>query len=339
MSLYCGIDLHANNSVISLLGDEQKIVFEKRLPNDIDVIRSVLSRYAEDIKGIAVESTYNWYWLVDGLMDAGYSVHLANTVAIQQYSGLKYTNDYTDASHLAHLLQLNILKEGYIYPKEQRAVRDLLRRRMFFVRQRTVCHLSLQSLIARHTGKRMSSNQIKQLDSSTLSELLPESLIQWSGELTLSTWHSLDSTVKQLEKAVYEANPEPALYELLTSIPGVGQILALTIQLETGDIKRFSSPGRYASYARCVRSEKISNNKIKGQGNKKNGNKYLAWAMVEAGHFAAIWDPRIKRFYQRKQAHKPVMVAKKILANKLARAIYHMLKQGQRFDLERAFGS
>ena len=127
-------------------------------------------------------------------------------------------------------------------------------------------------------------------------------------------------------------------YQLLSSIPGVGKILASTIALETGAIERFPGPGQYASYARCVNTERVSNGKLKGRGNKRNGNKYLAWAFMEAAHYAAIWSPEIKRFYQKHQAKRHILVAKKTVANKLAKASYHMLKRQEPFDVKRAFG-
>ena len=114
--------------------------------------------------GIVVESTYNWYWLVDGLMKEGYKVHLANPSAIKQYEGLKYSDDVREAFFLAQLLKLGILPEGYIYPKEERPVRDLLRRRLILIRQRTSHILSFQSLITRNTGVKMSCNDIKKLE-------------------------------------------------------------------------------------------------------------------------------------------------------------------------------
>jgi transposase len=122
MKLYGGIDLHSNNSVINLLDERDKVVYNKRLPNDLPTILSELSPYQSQIEGLAVESTFNWYWLVDGLMEEGYEVHLVNTAAVQTYTGLKYTNDAHDARWLAHLLRLGILPTGYIYPKEERAV-------------------------------------------------------------------------------------------------------------------------------------------------------------------------------------------------------------------------
>ncbi len=108
-----------------------------------------------------VESTYNWYWLVDGLQEAGFKVHLANPAALQPYTGLKYTDDKWDAYWLAHLLRLDLLKDGYIYPKEERPVRDILRRRLMFVKQRTTQILSLQSMITRQRGINYPGSSIK----------------------------------------------------------------------------------------------------------------------------------------------------------------------------------
>ena len=170
MTLYCGIDLHSNNCMVSVINDTDQLLYEKRLDNDFNLIERHLQPYQDELCGIVVESTYNWYWLVDGLMDKGYPVHLANTLAIQQYNGIKYTNDATDARFLAHLLRLNILPTGYIYPKAMRHVRDLLRRRLLLVKQRTAQLLSLQSLISRHTGERLSCLKMKQLKHDDLAQ-------------------------------------------------------------------------------------------------------------------------------------------------------------------------
>jgi transposase len=161
-----------------VLNEADKPIYEKRLPNHLERVLLALAPYRDEIQGIAVESTYNWYWLVDGLMEAGFHVHLANTIAMRQYDGIKYTDDLSDARYLAHLLRLEILPEGYIYPKAERAIRDLLRKRLHMVQQRVTQQLSLQSHIARHTGERLSSAKIKQLNPDDLKALLGESAIQ-----------------------------------------------------------------------------------------------------------------------------------------------------------------
>ncbi len=175
MKLYGAIDLHSNNNVTVLIDEQDKVVYEKRLPNDLGVIAQQLAAYQSSLEGIVVESTYNWYWLVDGLMDKGHQIHLANTAAIQQYEGLKYTDDHSDARWLAHILRLGVLPQGYIYPEEERAVRDLLRKRGQMVRQRTANLLSLQNLITRNTGSSIRSNRIKTLDAEQVDDLLPNS--------------------------------------------------------------------------------------------------------------------------------------------------------------------
>jgi transposase len=337
MTLYCGIDLHSNNSVVAILDENDNTIYEKRLPNDLAIIIGVLRTYQAELAGCVVESTYNWYWLVDGLMDAGFQVHLAHTGAMPQYAGLKYSNDFSDARQLAHLLRLGILPTGYIYPKEERALRDLLRRRLLLVRQKTLHHMSLQSLIARHSGVRLSANALKKLESDQLATYL-QAPILLGGQITHQARRWLDEAITQIERELQKQLTPREDYRLLQSIPGVGPALGSTIALETGTIQRFASPGHYTSYARCVKSEKLSNGKYKGQGNKKNGNKYLAWAFMEAAHYGAIWSPQIKRYYQRKQAKSHILVAKKAVANKLARACYHMLKRQEAFDVTRAFG-
>ena len=161
MELYAGIDLHSNNSMVVVLDETDRVVGPRACPIISMASFSALRSCAGQIQGVAVESTFNWYWLVDGLREAGYVVHLVNTAAVKQYDGLKYSGDAADARHLAHLLRLGILPEGYIYPREARAVRDLLRKRSQLVRQRTTQILSIQNLLARNLSLAAPGNLIK----------------------------------------------------------------------------------------------------------------------------------------------------------------------------------
>ncbi len=337
MKLYGGIDLHSNNQVIALLDEQDKAVYQRRLANDLALVLAELSPYQSKLKGLVVESTFNWYWLVDGLMDAGYRVHLANTAAIQQYEGLKYTDDPYDARWLAHLLRLGILPEGYIYPKEERPLRDLARKRSQLVRQRTTQVLSMQNLMVRNTGSKPSGNRIKQWTEGDVDELLSHPDLALAVKSNLRVEHCLDEQIAILERRILEqAKLKPAFKPLLT-VYGVGRILALTVMLETGDIGRFEKVGNFASYGRCVDSKKLSNGKRKGSGNTKNGNKYLAWAFVEAANFAVRYYPQVNRYYQRKRAKTNGAVAIKAVAHKLARACYYVLRDQVEFDVNKAF--
>ena len=161
MKIYGGIDLHSNNNVIAIKDDTGKLLVCKKLPNDWELIQRFLEPHKEMLIGLVIESTYNWYWLVDALIGTKFCVHLANTAAIQQYSGLKYADDNSDAQWLAEMLRLNILPEGYIYPKEERAVRDLMRKRMSLLQQSTANLLSIQGIYMRHLSYRLSNNKNK----------------------------------------------------------------------------------------------------------------------------------------------------------------------------------
>jgi transposase len=324
--------------VTVLIDEQDQVVYQKRLPNDLPLIAQQLSGYRDALQGIVVESTYNWYWLVDGLMDQGHKVHLANTAAIQQYEGLKYTDDNSDARWLAHILRLGVLPQGYIYPKEERAVRDLLRKRSQLVHQRTANLLSIQNLVTRNTGSSISANRIKELDIEQVDELLPHADLALAVTANLSVMCSADEQTQILERTVRDRVKLRPEFTFLKTVPGIGQILALTIMLETGDIRRFQSVGNFASYCRCVGSQKISNGKRKGSGNIKNGNKYLAWAFVEAANFAVRCQPKIRRFYQRKKAKTHGVLAIKAVAHKLCRACYYIIRDRVPFDVTKAFG-
>ena len=337
MKLYGGIDLHSNNSVTALLDEEDNVEYRRRLPNDLELVLAELEPYRDTIEGIVVESTYNWYWLVDGLMEAGYRLHLANTAAIVQYEGLKYGDDGTDACWLAKLLRLGLLPEGYIYPREDRPVRDLVRKRSQLVNQRTRNLQSVQNLMARNRGRSLSANRIKRLSNEEVDRLLPDVDLALAVKSTLEVMRTLDEVIGRIEKSVLQKIKLRAEFQPLLSVNGIGNILGLTIMLETGEIGRFAKVGNYASYCRCVGSEYLSNGKRKGRGNTKNGNKYLAWAYIEAANFAVRYNPQIKRYYQRKSAHTNNIVAIKTVAHKLARACYYILRDQVSFDVDKAF--
>ena len=337
MKLYGGIDLHSNNSVFSIKDETGNVVTRRKLPNDLSQIFHFLEPYKKQLTGLVVESTFNWYWLVDALNEAKFDVHLANTTAIQQYSGLKYADDNSDADWLAEMLRLGVLPEGYIYPKEQRTVRDLMRKRMQLVQQATQNLLSIQGLYMRHLSYKMSNNKIKQLTPEEITTHFSSTNTAQATICNLTVMKCLKEQIKLLEKVVLTQAKLTADFQQLTSIDGVGNILALTIMLETGDIQRFNKVGNYASYCRCIGGARYSNGKKKGKTNSKNGNKYLAWAFVEAANFAIRYNKTVKSYYQRKLAKTNQTVAIKTVAHKLARACFYVLRDKVPFNAEKAF--
>jgi transposase len=294
-----------------------------------------LEPFRNQLKGLVVESTYNWYWLVDGLMDAGYDcVHLANPSAIKQYEGLKHSDDQHDAFFLAQLLILGILPQGYIYPKKDRPVRDLARKRMFLVKHKTAHILSLQSLIARCCGQRVSSNHLRTFTGENLEQLLKEDHLVISAQANLDAILFLKQQIHRLEKVIKSKVKLSQAFNGLLTVPGIGQILAMTIMLEVGNIERFAKVGNFTSYCRCAPTQRLSDGKSKGSGNRKNGNRYLSWAFSEAAQMARRYNQRFRRYYDRKVAQTNMMVARRALSNKLARICYYIMRDQVTFNDE-----
>jgi transposase len=336
MSLYAGIDLHGDNGYYAIVDEENKRLYGKKLPNDLKVVLKELKPFGK-IEAIAVESTYNWYWLVDGLMDNNYNVKLANPAAMEQYNGLKNVDDQTDAFFIANQLRLGLLKYGYIYPREGRALRDVLRRRMFFVQQRTAQILSFQSLYSRQTGEGISGGMVYKLTDEEIRKLFKDENVWLMADAGIKTIRYFTKQINEFEKTGLSQCKIQDEFKHLYSVPGIGDILTLTIMLETGNISRFENVGNYTSYCRGVSADKYSNEKKKGKNNRKNGNKYLAWAYVEAANYMIRHCPEAQVWYQRKLAKCKKVVAIKALSAKIAKACYFIMRDQVDFDVKKIF--
>jgi len=313
-------------------------IFQKRVDNKLDEILRRLEPFKRYTAGVVVESTYNWYWLVDGLMEAGYHVHLSNPSAMVQYEGMKCQDDKHSAFWLAHMLAIGNLKEGYIYPKAERPIRDLLRKRLFLVWNRTSHILSLQAMIHRNTGERFGSEELVKLTEATLQHLLKNEYLVMAAMSDLSGIAQLSEQIKWIQKTAKKVAVLREPFHYLLTIPGVGDILSLTIMYETGNFDRFASDKNFSSYARCVPAVRTSNNKRKGDANRKNGNRYLAWAFAEAAVYARNASARINAYYQRKKAKTNAAVASKAVANKLSKAAYYVMRNRTEYNENLLFG-
>jgi transposase len=213
-------------------------------------------------------------------------------------------------------------------------LRDLARKRLRLVSQQTAHLLALQNLYHRCLGRRFRASSLGRVDPSQLEDPYWVQAARSSRQIL----ESLRGEIQEIEKQLKAALESEWEYQILQTIRGVGEILALTIWLETGDLRRFRTVSQYASYCRCVPSEKTSNQRKKGEGNRKNGNKYLAWAWQEAAAGAIHWQAEARRFYQRKRAGAKAPVAHKALAHKLCRAGYFMLRDQVPYGSARLFG-
>jgi transposase len=225
-----------------------KVLASRRCPNDLSRIVAVLEPHKAELAGVVVESTYNWYWLVDGLMAAGYEVKLANTVAMKRYDELKHSGDEDDAAHLAHLLRLGILPTGYIHPPCERGLRDLARKRIQLVRSRTQHVLAVENILARELGTTLSSNAIKRLVAEQVDTFGLSADVALAVKSNVAVIATLKQEIERLESRLLEGVKLRPEYALLKSIPGIGEVLAIVIMLETGDISRFAQVGNYAFF-------------------------------------------------------------------------------------------
>jgi transposase len=320
-----------------VINQDGKRIVHRKLECELEQVVEFFKPMKTRLQSMAVESTFNWYWLVDGLRAQGYPIDLANPAQIQQYNGIKHADDKHDAFHLAELQRLNILPKAHIYDAQLRPVRDLLRRRTSLVHQRTALFLSFKSLYARTTGQPMPLKILKTMEPKEAKELYEHPANQLIAQVQLEHIEALDRSINRIEKAVLSCAREIPLYEKLLTLPGVGKILGMTITLEVGDIARFKTDGDFASYCRAVDSRRLSNGKQKGENNPKCGNRYLSWAFVEGANFAKRYDENCRRWYDRKKAKTSAVLATKALACKLAKAAWHVMARKTDYDATRMF--
>ena len=336
-SLFAGIDLHSNNLMIGIVDQDGKRLKHQKLDCDLQQVIRFLKPFKPRFKSLAVESTYNWYWLVDGLRALSYPVALANPAQIEQYSGLKHADDKSDAFFLAELQRLDILPAGHIYDPMLRPVRDLLRRRLSLVHQRTALMLSFKSLYTRTTGQAMSLSRLKGMHLAEAKALYEHPANCLIATVQKEHIEQLNQSVERIEKAVLKSARELPCYQRLGTLPGIGRILGMTITMEVGEIQRFKAQGNLASYSRTVDSKRMSNGKKKGDNNGKCGNQYLAWAFVEAANFAKRYDEHCRKWFDRKAAKTSTVIATKALACKLAKAAWHVMAHDTDYDPRRMF--
>src|SRR5437867_1562418 len=335
---YCGIDLHWNNSVVLVSDEKDRVVLQKRLPNELGQIQAALEPHRDELVGVVVESTFDRYWLVDGLMDAGYRGTSGAPERDQEVRGAEVQRGLRRCRVSGAAAAPGLVGRGlYLSAGRARGARPFAKR-LQLVRYRTAQVLSIENILARQTGARLSSEAVKRLTAAQVEELGFAPDVALAVEANRAVSQALAQQIAALEQRLKERVRLRGEFKLLKTTPGVGDTLATTIMLEMGTPTRFAKVGNFSSYCRCVDSLRESNEKKKGEGNAKNGNKYLAWAFVEAANFARRYCPQAKSFYERKKRKTNGILATKALAHKLARACYHMLREQKPFDVSRCFG-
>jgi len=332
---YCGIDLHGRTMHLCILDHQGNTVFDKNLPCRRDTFLNALAPFRDDLI-VAAECMFAWYWVADLCQAENIPFALGHALYMKAIHGGKAKNDRIDANKIARLLRGGNFPIAYVYPKGMRETRDLLRRRTYFVRQRAALLTHLQILNAQYNlapfPKKLSfAANRTEMD---VAQRFSDPSVQKSAAINLALIDQLDGHIGELELYLTRTAKVDDLqtFYRLRSIPGVGKVLALILLYETHDVQRFDSAGQFLSYARLVRCLHESAGKKLGTGGKKIGNAHLRWAFAEAACLFLRSSERAKKWKQRQAAQRGDGKALAILAAKLGRAVYHMLRKGEAFD-------
>lgn len=334
---YCGIDLHSRQMYVTVMDREGNIRFYRNMPNDFTVFHSYIKPFLPDM-AVGVESSCYYYWLSDACRQAGIPFYLGHALYMKAIHGAKTKNDRIDSKKIASLLRAGLFPLAYPYPKEMRSTRDLLRRRHHFTRRRAATYSHLQVLCTQHGIIDVDPKIVKSKTARRqLLNLFANEDLRMMIAADLDYISALDPIIKELEKRIRNQarTHNRSDYQLLQTIPGVGDILALIILYETHDISRFNTVQRYSSYCGVVKCERTSAGKRIGAKNNKIRNPYLKWAYGDIILTAQVIDPQIAKLYERLKSKYGLGRAKSIIAHRFAVAAYFMLKNRQVFDSDR----
>jgi transposase len=333
---YCGIDLHARSLYLCILDQEGNILVHRQLPCERDKLLSALAPYREDLV-VAVECLFCWYWVADLCEEEAFVFVLGHALEMKAIHGGKSKNDRIDSYKIASLLRGGNLPYAYVYPREMRATRDLLRRRLFFSRKRGELFAHIQNTNTQYNLPALEERVRKTKDRGAVIEHFDDLTVQMSVASDVALLGAYDEVINEMELFLRHevSRHHRKSFYLLRSIPGIGEILAMTLIYEIDDIGRFPRVQNFLSYARLVKGEHSSAGKKKKSAGGKMGNVHLKWALSEAAALFLRGNAIGQKFFARLERKHGKGKALSILAAKLGRAVYYMLLRGTAFDLQK----
>lgn len=329
-----GIDLHKHSFTYVMLDSRGQISRREK----VAIHAKSVERFLEQLPGkceTTLEATSSWGWLADVLQDRGHKVHLAHPLKVKVIAECRAKTDKVDAEALARLTVVGWLPEAYLAPAAVRQYRRLLRHRGALVSQRTQLKNRVRALLAQYPFVEVDlSRAFSQKSRRALRHIeLPQGDQRCLNSL-LDTMDALDDRIKETEAWIAEQMPADAQADRIRQIPGIGLILAHTILAEIGDIQRFKSAKALCSFAGLVPTVRASAEHVFYGRLTKQGSRWLRWALIEAAVHAAGKVPQWKISTANLRARKGVKAARVEIARKIAKAIYHMLKEHRDFDTQ-----
>lgn len=335
---FVGIDLHKEYSTITVLDEAGNAIDQRNLPNDAEDFTLYFNQWKGKIK-IALEATYNWYWLVDLLQRLGAEVKLANPYKTRIIGEAKVKTDKIDSRILAQLLRADFLPTSFIADPKMRDEREWLRHRIYLVRLQTSIKMRIHCLIDKYNIRHDFSDLFSKAGVEFLKSLsLPE---RTAGclEGLLRTLEFLQEELRPIRNDLIASAKEDGEAKLLESLPGFGYFSALLFLKEIGTIERFPAAGKLAAYSGLVPGISSSGGKTQTRGITKEGNKYLRWILIQAASsvIRTKKDRRLMNLYSRVQRRKNSKIAKVALAKELLTLAYFILKNREPYDPMRLY--
>ena len=336
---YCGIDLHTKKMYLCILDQSGDIKFHRNIKTDREVFLKVIEPYREDIV-VSVECMFTWYWIADLCAEHDIPFVLGHALYMKAIHGGKAKNDRIDSHKISVLLRGGMIPMAYVYPAKMRATRDLLRRRNHLMRIRADLYAHIQNTRSQYNLSDHLGRIAKAKNREGVVERFEDPSVQNMIAADLAVITAYDPIIAKMERDIIATanHHDPVAYALLKSIPGVGKILGLVILYEIENIKRFPTVQNFVSYSRLVKSVKESNGKKYGSSGKKIGNAHLKWAFSEAAALFLKGNEPGKRYLDRLTNKHGKGKALSILAHKLGRAAYFMLKNKKPFDQNKFLG-
>lgn len=324
-----------------VIDEDLAVLVQQKVANDLAMIDRMMLPYKEHLQ-IVVESTFNWYWLVDGLKDRGYDVCLAHTLGLYMITGAKVKTDRRDALALAKLLKAGMIPKAYICPVEVRVIRDLVRRRARVVQLRAGEYASMRRLLFRHGIIEHTRSQMRRMNETDLEAWFDHPVVRLHANQELERIRLYSVQIKRLESEVHQRVKDEPVYRRLLEVPGIDKVLATTIYYESGDIGRFGKAKQYSSYCRVVPGVAQSGQVTRRGRNANQGNHYLKWAFNQAASYAVRYYPKIRENFDRilrtHHGRARKLIAYNAIAHKLAVAVFHMMRDGEVYREELLFG-
>ena len=337
---YCGVDLHARSMFICIIDSQGNTIAHKNIPTDPECFLKAIAPYREDIV-VAVECIFTWYWLADLCSEHNIPFVLGHALYMKAIHGGKAKNDKIDSHKIATLLRGGMIPMAYVYPRNMRSTRDLLRRRMHLMRKRAELLAHIQNTNSQYNLPEFGKKIAYKANRTGITEHFSDASVQKSMGVNLALIDFYDQLLTDLElyitrlAKVHDSNS----FYLLRSVPGIGKILSLSILYEIYDIERFPRVQDFASYCRLVKCARESAGKRYGTSGKKIGNAHLKWAFSEAAVLFLRQNPRGKIYFSRLERKHGKGKALSVLAHKLARTVYFMLRRKEAFDINKFLDS